>query len=86
MPTQKDVQATLPRSLLRTAGKIARAERRSTAAVLAEALRQYESDLTALRQAQDSGVRAARASGVRTMREIDRLVHEVRRERRARRS
>lgn len=79
---KQTIRVTLPTALLRVADKLAREGRQTRNDVVAAALTLYRKDLEILRDIQRAGQRAARAAGIRTMKDVDRLVHEVRAERR----
>ncbi|TSC70827.1 MAG: hypothetical protein G01um101470_790 [Parcubacteria group bacterium Gr01-1014_70] len=73
-------------STMRRVRQLARRDRCTPTDVLEAALNQYESDMEKLRRIQQVGKKSARRGNIRSMVDIDRIVHEVRKKRASRRS
>jgi metal-responsive CopG/Arc/MetJ family transcriptional regulator len=82
MRTTKVLSITLPEAMLKEAKKRAKKENRTMSELVREALRRYEG-LQALRELQVYGEERARAAGILTEEDVDRVIHEYRAEKRA---
>jgi Arc/MetJ-type ribon-helix-helix transcriptional regulator len=81
MRTTKAISITLPEPMLDTAKARAKKENRTMSELVREALRRYEASQW-LAEMQAYGQKRAAAVGVVTEEDVDRVVHEARRERR----
>jgi len=82
MRTTKVLSITLPEAMLIEAKKRAKKENRTMSELVREALRQYQ-DMQWLKEMQAYGEKRAAASGILTEKDVDRVIHEYRAERRA---
>lgn len=82
MRTTKVLSVTLPEAMLKQAKKRAKKENRTMSELVREALRRYEG-LQALQELQAYGEERARATGILTEEDVDRVIHEYRAEKRA---
>jgi metal-responsive CopG/Arc/MetJ family transcriptional regulator len=82
MRTTKVLSITLPEAMLKEAKKRAKKENRTMSELVREALRRYEA-LQSLRELQAYGEERARAAGILTEEDVDRVIHEYRAEKRA---
>jgi Arc/MetJ-type ribon-helix-helix transcriptional regulator len=81
MRTTKAISITLPEPMLDSARARARKENRTMSELVREALRRYEASQW-LAEMQRYGQERAAAVGVVTEEDVDRVVHEARKERR----
>jgi Arc/MetJ-type ribon-helix-helix transcriptional regulator len=81
MRTTKAISITLPEPMLDTAKARAKKENRTMSELVREALRRYEASQW-LAEMQAYGQERAIAVGVLTEEDVDRVVHEARKERR----
>jgi Arc/MetJ-type ribon-helix-helix transcriptional regulator len=81
MRTTKAISITLPEPMLDTAKARAKKENRTMSELVREALRRYEASQW-LAEMQAYGQQRAAAVGVVTEEDVDRVVHEARKERR----
>ena len=81
MRTTKAISITLPEPMLDSAKARAKKENRTMSELVREALRRYEASQW-LAEVQAYGKERAAAVGVLTEQDVDRVVHEARRERR----
>ena len=82
MRTMKVLSITLPEPMLNSAKKRAKKENRTVSELVREALGRYEASRT-LAELQAYGQARAAAMGITTEEDVDRLIHEYRKERRA---
>jgi Arc/MetJ-type ribon-helix-helix transcriptional regulator len=82
MRTTKVLSITLPEPMLAQAKERAKKENRTMSELVREALRRYEA-VHSLRELQEYGEERARATGILTEDDVDRVIHEYRAEKRA---
>ena len=82
MRTTKVLSVTLPDEMLKNAKKLAQKENRTMSELVREALRRYEWTQW-LKEMQEYGEERARAAGILTEEDVDRVIHEYRAEKRA---
>jgi metal-responsive CopG/Arc/MetJ family transcriptional regulator len=83
MRTTKVLSITLPEAMLEQAKKRAKKENRTVSELVREALRQYEATRW-LDDIRPYAEERARAAGVLTEEDVNRVIHEYREEKRAR--
>lgn len=69
---------TIPARIVKTIKKLAWQEQRTPEDIVELALEQYDADLAVLRRVQKAFKKAGRKAGLRSQRDVDRLVHEHR--------
>jgi Arc/MetJ-type ribon-helix-helix transcriptional regulator len=82
MRTTKVLSITLPEAMLKDAKKRAKKENRTMSELVREALRRYEW-MEWLKEIRPYADERAKAAGILTEEDVDRVIHEARRERRA---